>query len=538
MKYLLLLFVASSFYFLPVLKVPFYNSHDGEAHVARFAAYYKAYQDGQFPARWAGDLNFRYGSPLFIFYYPLPGTIASGIHALGVSFENSFKIIMAFAFILAPLAFYAWASVLVKKEVAFLGSFLYGFAPYHFLDLYVRGDIAEIVSFVFVPLVFLYIEKSKSGINLKNILFGGVFYALLILSHNAISLMFSPIFLSYAIVRARNRKGVLSGVYVLLVGLFLSSFFWIPALVEGKFVQAAFFIGDMYRLHFPTLQQLVYSQWGFGPDIARYDGLSPQIGPVHIVLAFISGLLIFKKTREHKIISYWFFLFFIVLFLSIRPSDFIWQHVRLLKLFQFPWRFTALSSFIAAILGLYVLDNISNKKVLSIVVILLFITSIPFLKTKEIPAKNDTFYFAYKGNTDYHGEASATIWSTGDPGKYAKNQIEVIAGNAIVKNLVKKSNLHEFTVDAISDATIIDNTIYFPGWQAKVDYKKVPIEFQDIRHRGLITFSVPQGIHKIEVRFKESPIRLFSDILSVLTIVIIAGALLLQKRVNRILAKL
>lgn len=532
-----ILLLIGIFFISPFFKNSFYDSHDGEAHVARFAAYYKAYKDGQIPARWAGDLNFRYGSPLFIFYYPLPGTIASGIHALGISLENSFKSIIALSFILALLAFYSWASLFVRKDVAFVGSLLYGFAPYHFLDLYVRGDIAEILSFVFVPLVFLYIEKLKTNLNLRNIIIGGIVYALLILSHNAVSLMFSPVFLSYSIVRAGDNKILASCIMLLLTGLFLSAFFWLPALLEAKFVHAAFFIGDMYKLHFPTFQKLIYSQWGFGVDIAKSGGLSPHIGLLHVFLAFMSGLFIVKKTKDYKIIGYWLTLFVVVFFLSMRASDFIWQHSSMLKLFQFPWRFTALSSFIAAVLGLYVLKNLQDKKIIIVVTILLIVTSVPFLKTKEVQTKKDTFYYAYKGTTDYHGAAS-TIWSAGDPGAYAKSQIEVIGGNAVVKNLAIKSNLHRFEIDAAFDAKILDNTIYFPGWQVKIDNKKTPIEFQDINRRGVITFSVPQGLHKVEVRFGESPIRLFSNLISLLAIISVFVTLLFQKKIDRILPKL
>ena len=102
----ILALVFISFFFLGSLIRPdFYQSHDGEAHVARFAAYHEAYSDGQFPARWAGNLNQGFGSPVFIFYYPLPGTVASLIHHLGISFENSFKILIGASFIFSASTF-------------------------------------------------------------------------------------------------------------------------------------------------------------------------------------------------------------------------------------------------------------------------------------------------------------------------------------------------------------------------------------------------------------------------------------------------
>src|SRR5207245_2177489 len=103
-----------------------------------------------------------------------------------------------------------------RGEIAFVGSLLYGFAPYHFLDLYVRGDIAEITAFVFIPIVFLCIEKviqqevkttpliQRIRQNSKYLIGGGICYALLILSHNGVSLQFSPVFLLYSYLRNKN----------------------------------------------------------------------------------------------------------------------------------------------------------------------------------------------------------------------------------------------------------------------------------------------------------------------------------------------
>src|SRR5260221_6345305 len=106
--YVCLLIIIGLFFLLPLFHQGFYLSHDGFAHVARYAAYFKSYMDGQFPARWAGDLNSGYGTPIFIFFYPLPGFISSILHLFGFSFETVFKIIMGASFILAPTFLFLW----------------------------------------------------------------------------------------------------------------------------------------------------------------------------------------------------------------------------------------------------------------------------------------------------------------------------------------------------------------------------------------------------------------------------------------------
>src|SRR3989338_1804987 len=59
-------------------------THDAEPNIARFAAYYQSFRDGQFPPRWAGELNYSYGSPVLSFSYPLPGYAATLFHFMGI----------------------------------------------------------------------------------------------------------------------------------------------------------------------------------------------------------------------------------------------------------------------------------------------------------------------------------------------------------------------------------------------------------------------------------------------------------------------
>lgn len=534
-KAFLFLIISLCLLFLfPLLKTPFYKSHDGEAHVARFAAYYKAYSDGQFPARWAGDLNYGFGSPVFIFYYPLPGTFASLMHVLGIGFEDAFKALISLSFILSGVSFYFWISKHVRKEAAVLGTLLYALAPYHFLNTYVRGDVAEMMALSIVPFVFLFIDLTLEKPRIQTIVLGGLFYSLLILSHNAISLMFSPIFLFYIILKTWKKKGIFPSLGIILIGLMLSAFFWVPALFEAKYTNANLFIGDMFKNNFVSLSALFYSSWGFGPDVNTVGGLSAQIGPLHVSLALAGSLLFYIRKKIDRTMLFWICTFVLSILMTLSISTPIWEHTPLLRFFQFPWRFTALASFSAASFAALFFNNVFDKRLIRITSLVLLIISIPMITIKESITRPNEYYNSYSGTTDYHGQAS-TIWTAGDPGVAAKQKIEIIDGDAIISEVKKKSNNHSFTIEAKTDARILDNTIYFPGWQAEIDGQKVPIEFQDINHRGLITFSVPQGIHTIEVVFGESPIRFVSNMISLVSIVVIAGLVLLRKRADKLL---
>ena len=529
--YIFLIILISVIFISPLLQFRFYQSHDGEGHAARFAAYDRAFKDGQFPPRWAGNLNFGYGTPVFIFYYPLPGYIASVIHATGISYEGSFLLLMVTGFIFAPLFFYLWMREYLNKDIAFLGSLLYGLAPYHFLNVFVRGDIAETMALVFVPLVFLFIEKFIRSKKIIFILLGAVSYGLLVLSHNGISLMFSPVLFLYTVLRSKNKKIFLFTLSIFILGLLLSSFFWLPALYEGKYVNTQLFIGSMYQKHFPSPLQLIYSNWGFGTDVQKAGGLSPQIGIPYIALTLLA-LFIFSGNKNKKDTLFWMGIFLLAVFITLPVSSFIWEKLSILRLYQFPWRFTALSGFASIVIGCFALNSLKNKKLYFACLALLIISSIPFIKVKGYESKNDKFYNNYQATTDFG--ATISIWTEGDPGKPAKAQLELIGGKAKIENFEKKTNLHTFTIDAQTNSQILDNTTYFPGWTATIDGKRVPIEFQDMNHRGLITYYVPKGKHTVRLQFMESPVRFLSDTLSLIALVtvLILSLLLLSKKIK------
>lgn len=534
---LLIFFGALLIILFPLLNNSFYESHDGEAHVARINAYYHAFLDGQFPPRWAGNLNFTYGSPIFLFYYPLPGYLGALIHAFGISLENSFKLLIALIYIGSAASMFLWARQLFKKETAFLATFLYILLPYHILNLYVRGDIAELLALAFIPLTFYSIEKIVKTQKWFYVSLGALSYGFLILSHNGISLLFSPIILMYMLIRVRGKKALLQCFVILILGLLVSSYFWFPALSESQYTNAHLFIKDMYKNHFPSFLQLIYSPWAFGADVAKPNGLSPQIGPISVLFVILGVYFFVKKKSKNINLGFWLAVFFIAVFMSLSISTPLWAYIPILRLFEFPWRFTAVSSFAAVLVAGYVLDRFDKKtgpKTSLALVIIMLALAIPMLKVNKYVARSDNFYQKYTGTTDYHGAAS-TIWTAGDPGKLPKAPAEIIEGEGRIQNYKKKSQIHEYVVNAKYDIRILENTIFYPGWLVKVDNVLTNVEFQDYHYRGLITFRVPKGKHNVKVFFVEPRNRKIANLISVAAfmVVIFIGVISKIKYIKR-----
>ena len=141
------------------------------------------------------------------------------------------------------------------------------------------------------------------------------------------------------------------------------------------------------------------------------------------------------------------------------------------------------------------------------------ITTVPMWLAKEYVVKPEQFYSGiYNGTTDT-GESSP-IWSVRFMEHRPKALYEVIEGEAMIVSGFRNSTRHEFTVSAETDARLLDNTLYFPGWSVLVDNQKIPVEFQDPTYRGLMTFRVPAGDGRIVVDFGETKLRKMANVLS------------------------
>ena len=71
-----------------------------------------------------------------------------------------------------------------------------------------------------------------------------------------------------------------------------------------------------------------------------------------------------------------------------------------------------------------------------------------------------------------------------------------------------------FTVDSAYSNNIRTNITYFPGWQVKIDGVNTSINSSE----GRIGFIIPQGKHRVEFIFGDTPIRLLSNIISIIAL--------------------
>lgn len=507
-------------------------THDGQDHVVRIANFYQSLSEGNVIPRWAENLNWGYGHPILEFLYPLPSYTASFFHFTGFSLVDSTKIVFGLGVVFSLFFMYLWLSQFTSKFSALFGAVLYTYAPYRFVETYVRGDIGENLAFAFVPLVLFFIYRLYKKTDYKYTILGEVSLALLILAHNAISLMFVPVIIFYSallIYLSKNRKSlIINHLSLILLGFALSAFFWIPALLEGKYTLRNIVTKGTYVQSFVSFGKLIYGPWSYGGS----GQFTVQFG-LFQWLALLLYPFTFYKLKKDKYNLYLILVLIVFsllsIFIMLPISNFIWERIILLQNFQFPWRFLAIVVFTTSVLGALLLEAISDKinakslTILTIVIIsiILFISSF-YWYPKGYLYKPVSFYTGiYNGTTDT-GE-SAPIWSVRFMEKRPKAHLEVIDGSARIKELQRTSTYHKYQVTVNKKTLLEENTLYFPGWEIKANGKVQNIEFQNMTYRGVMLFSLEKGSYIVEAAYKETKLRAFADAISITVIFILLG---------------
>ncbi len=515
-------------------------THDGKDHVARIANFYQSLVEGNIIPRWGANLNWGFGHPVMMFLYPFSSYAASLFHFLGFTLIDSLKIVFGVSFVVSGIGMYLWVNKLFGNYSGVLAAVLYMFAPYRFVNLYVRGAIGEHVSFTFIPFILFFItriffnkKKSLRSI-LPDLICVSVFTAFLILSHNALSILFLVFAAFYTLVLFYSIREVRKLIFIfisVIYGFLLSAFFWLPAYIEGKYtlrdiVTGGFEYADRFVI---SPVEFIMPSWSYGIT----GQLSVQIGILHISLIIISLFVVFKLSKKEKLTKSLFILtfafFLLSLFMMLKQSDFIWSSISTIQKFQFPWRFLSLTVLTSAFLGAFCFAVIKkeNKKIVGIAIVLLLTAFFyaSYWRANDYLLKSDGFFKSvYHGTTDT-GESSP-IWSIRFMEKEASGPIEVISGSALIQEKYRSTTSHVYTVDVQQRARIKENTLYFPGWNIYVNDKKLDvnseIEFQDPQNRGVMTFWLDPGKYNVRVEFEETRLRTVSAAASILSLISLA----------------
>ncbi len=547
---------------------------DAELHIFRLMELSYLVRSGEFYPRWAPDFYHGYGYPIFNYYAPLTyyiGLLIDLMPKLGV--VAGIKFVLILGFMLGGVGVYGFVRDNWGRVGGYVAAACFLYAPYiQYVDPHVRGAVPESFSFGVFALALWCLDRfwrDETGWRWITAVFA---VAAVILTHNLMALLFFGLLFAWAVWRlgelwlAEGRKAALGKargmIGILMLGLGLSAFFWLPVILERQAVTLNTLIGNNdnydFRTHFLSLRELLaFSSridWGATEAVYHFN-----LGVAQWLLGGVGLVLLLRRRMSQAGHLLFFALGFVMLiFMQLPQSKFLWEATPILPFFQFPWRMLGATAVLLAVLagaGTAVLVQkvprySTGIAVLAVTLPLLLALPLsqptPWSDFGEVNRLRLTLIELrgrWLGTTSTSDYVPATVDSvprrqeTVVEGFFTNQPLDrvnrptVPADAEVVSEEV--SPLHfRYTVSTPQKFLLRLFLFQFPGWTVTIDGERVEPELA--RPEGFIAIPVPAGVHLVDVRFRDTPDRQLAWAITAVSLILIVGVgWRLRKNENR-----
>ena len=286
-----------------------------------------------------------------------------------------------------------------------------------------------------------------------------------------------------------------------------------------------------YRHHFVYLHQFPFSPCGYGLSLpGPVDGMSFAIAPVHLFLVAAAPVVIWRSRvvagQVSLLVSFFVILFLLPAFFASNASVVFWKGVLLLQFLQFPWRFLSLVAVIAAFacgvpfLLLTSLDTRLANGLMGALIVALFLLGFAHARPETFLEVRDVDYSPWTIAAQHIAVTTAReyepIWVRERPQTTGEERLALLEGEGQAAVAWLSPVHYEFHVIVTEQAQLRVNTFYFPGWTLSVDGAERPLEVSN--PQGLMGFPLEPGDHLVQLRFVDTPVRLWGTRLSLLAL--------------------
>ena len=353
---------------IPMLRQDFnMQQDDGIQHICRLIGTYSSVIEDKeiFPVIISKFCN-NFGYSWNLFYSPLTAYVPLIFKIFNLSFTMCLKLFCLLISILTGFSMYFFVKKVLSnidiienrkiEAVSILSAILYILVPYRLNDMYIRLAIAELCSFIFIPMIF---NGLYSIINLKkktNLLAYGA--SLMLLSHSMLTVYLALFCLIYVIVNIKklDKWIIIQLLKNTLIILLLSAFYTIP-LLESKisadyevFNESHMLREDALIVLKPNILEIFFQKQG---RMIYGLGIVTIIGCVYSIFAI-------KKLKEKKNIILFLVLGLIctIMSLDIFPFE---KLPSFFTMMQFSFRLLEFASFFLVVVCSVTIGVLVNK---------------------------------------------------------------------------------------------------------------------------------------------------------------------------------
>lgn len=531
-----------------IICIPLFNKNlniyrdDGIQHICRLIGTEQTIKEKQFLPMIMSNFCNNFGYSWNIFYSPLTAYAPLIFRIFSFSYTNCLKIFIFIVNLLSGFAMYKFMFKVTKnKNISTFAAILYVIAPYRLTDIYLRTAIAELTSFVFVPIIFngLYtiINKEEKSYLLSWGILG------LILTHTIITLYTAILCLIYLLIfikKLKNKKVIINLLINLLFGLITSSFYWV-GLLQHYFATSyeVFVPGRMEREEVLKYYKIDFYQLFF---TRKEQIMIYAIGLVSVIGLVLTPVAYKKISKDYKKLYTTFLIFGLILTfmtLTIFPFE---KLPKILTMIQFTFRlFEFTSFFFAFVVAINYETIIKDFKLKDILILstIAMLLLIPYLNKLDYDLRysEDKLINGVRV-TKNTGRVHAGMASMEYLPSKAFNNLDYLINredsiivldneNVKINEYTKNKTNIECTVSNIDKKTSIELPyIYYLGYRIYVNGKEISYTESE---KGFIQVSIETSMcenktAKIRVRYlgtNEMIIALMFSIIAIIILIII-----------------
>jgi hypothetical protein len=507
-------------------------THDMYLHFDQMRDFHQGLAAGEIYPRWEEDTNYGFGAPTTCFYPPGVYYLTSALYPW---FRNWLRVLLAAHLLMmfaSAAAMYWLARRSMSRMAAAVAMAAYIILPYHLADQYHREAIAELLAFIWMPLMVGFADElleapaprsefrhlARSALLAAGL---GVAYGAFLWSHPPTAYQFTLVFVLLIPILAamrQNWRGLLWIGGGLALGLGLSAAYLYPAAVEAHFIRhevlqdiwpyhdTYLFMRAEYTRRYPHFFDLLDSTWWLGvlgsiPTALAFLALTPK--------EKVSG----PRGRLRSNVAFWVALSCFASFMMLRQSEWFGNLIPKLDTGVFSWRMLAIPTLAAALLAgaaaQAALDAKRAREVIRSLVFVILVVAVltggALLSIFRVVAPVNAFP-AFQPAEVHLNYAIIPRTAPASTDELPDMERAEIRGAAASVNIAEWMPQHR-VVDAQTPQAdpVLIRTFNYPGWTAALDGRPASIDTDN--KTGAIIVNVPAGKHVIVLDFLDTPAR-------------------------------
>jgi hypothetical protein len=525
------------------LRLPF--TDDLSMHINQMKSFYNGLAAGRLYPRWEEDTNRGFGAPTTSFYPPGIYYLTSALYLTTHEWIRAILGVQLLIMIASAIAIYFYARLHMSRGAAGTAMAAYIVLPYHLVDQYQRGALAELLSFVWMPLMLVFAERllESAGKSMKpratrenlpgcfgqwsdripSILLNmsglAASYGAFIWSHPPTAYQFTLAFGIFVLVSAamqKNWKSLLLIGGAMIIGLALSASYLYPAVREQNLIRH-----EIVSQNFPYDQSYLFNRPENDQEDPEFQDRIEAVWSFNTagIILCVIGLLALQgniklpATRWMVSVVPWVCLGGFASFMMLPASAPLGRCIPKLDIGIFSWRMLSISTLVLSLLvGTVVqaaLDARQKRRAARLVVLamlaaLLVIGAVVFTTLRVVlpvygldTIKTESIHL---NDIVIPRTAPARI---DDLPRVEKAHMSGGSGRVAVEQWQPEHRIIRVLSPKVEQLFV--RTFNYPGWSATLDGRAAKITTGE--KRGNIMLDMPVGSHLVILDYLDTPVR-------------------------------